>query len=118
MPRLPHRHHERGTGSAAASRARSSVLWASSPQRLPEGVFPIAALGWCKFLSGSIAEVIPRIEQAIRLSPRDPAIPIWYQRIGMVHLVQSHINEAIVWLEKARNANPAHPLIRANLASA
>jgi len=62
--------------------------------------------------------VIPRIEQAIRLSPRDPAIPIWYQRIGMVHLVQSHINEAIVWLEKARNANPAHPLIRANLASA
>jgi hypothetical protein len=26
--------------------------------------------------------------------------------------------EAIVWLEKARTANPAHPLIRAHLASA
>jgi adenylate cyclase len=81
-------------------------------------VFPMAALGWCKFLTGSEGEVIPLVEQAIRLSPRDPSIPVWYQWIGLVHLLQSHIDEAIVWLEKARNANPGHPLIRANLASA
>jgi tetratricopeptide (TPR) repeat protein len=81
-------------------------------------VFPIAALGWCKFLTGSIEEVIPLIEQAIRLSPRDSAISIWYQWIGDVHLLQSHIDEAILWLEKARHANPAHPLIRGWLASA
>jgi len=36
----------------------------------------------------------------------------------MVHLLQSQIDEEIVWLEKARNANPAHPLVRADLASA
>jgi tetratricopeptide (TPR) repeat protein len=42
-------------------------------------VFAMTALGWCKFLTGSMDELIPRIEQAIRLSPRDPAIPIWYQ---------------------------------------
>ena len=36
----------------------------------------------------------------------------------MVHLLQSQIDEAIVWLEKARSANRTHPLIRANLASA
>lgn len=81
-------------------------------------VFVIAALGWCKFLTGSIEETIPLIELAIRLSPRDFAIHNWYQWIGVVHLLQSHVDEAIVWLEKARNANPAHPLIRANLASA
>lgn len=81
-------------------------------------VFPIAALGWCKLLTGSIEEVIPPVEQAIRLSPRDPAISNWYQWIGVVHLLQSHIDESIVWLEKARNGNPVHPLIRANLASA
>jgi tetratricopeptide (TPR) repeat protein len=81
-------------------------------------VFPIAALGWSKFLTGSIEEVIPLVEQAVRLSPRDPAISIWYQWIGIVHLLQSHTDEAIVWLEKARNANPAHPIIRANPASA
>jgi tetratricopeptide (TPR) repeat protein len=81
-------------------------------------VYPIASLGWCKLLAGSIEEVIPRVEQAIRLSPRDPQIYNWYGWIGMVHLLQSHIDEAIVWLEKARNANPAHPGIRAWLASA
>jgi predicted Zn-dependent protease len=36
----------------------------------------------------------------------------------MVHLLQSHIDEAIVWLERARNANPVQPIIRASLASA
>jgi adenylate cyclase len=81
-------------------------------------VFPMTAVGWCKLLTGSMEEVIPRIEQAIRLSPRDPAIPIWYQWIGMAHLLQSQVDEAIVWLEKARGASPTHPGIRANLASA
>jgi tetratricopeptide (TPR) repeat protein len=63
-------------------------------------------------------EAIPLVEQAIRLSPRDPHIDNWYQWIGMVHLLQSRIDEAVVWLEKARNANPAHPFIRPYLASA
>jgi hypothetical protein len=35
-----------------------------------------------------------------------------------VHLLQSRINEAILWLEKARSATPAHPGICADLASA
>jgi hypothetical protein len=35
-----------------------------------------------------------------------------------VHLLQSHIDEAIVWSEKARSANPGHPSPHAYLASA
>jgi tetratricopeptide (TPR) repeat protein len=81
-------------------------------------VFPIAALGYCKLFAGLLEEVIPLVERAIRLSPRDPAIYWWYQCIGLVRLLQSRIDDAIVWLEKARNANPAHPIIRAQLASA
>jgi TolB-like protein len=81
-------------------------------------VFPIAALGHCKLLTGSLEETIPLVEKAMRLSPRDPHIYMWYKWIGVVHLLQSRIDEAIVWLEKARTANPAHPLIRAHLASA
>jgi adenylate cyclase len=69
-------------------------------------VVAIAALGLCKFLSGSIEEAIPAQEQAIRLSPRDPRLPNWYWRIGMVHLLQSRTEEAIRWLEKARSVNP------------
>jgi adenylate cyclase len=66
----------------------------------------IAAIGLCKFFSGAIEEAIPAQEQAIRLSPRDPRVFNWYWRIGMVHLLQSRTDDAISWLEKARNANP------------
>jgi TolB-like protein/Flp pilus assembly protein TadD len=75
-------------------------------------------LGWCKFMIGSIEELIPAQERAIRLSPRDPQIGLYYSRIGFVHLLQSRINEAILWCEKARNAAPAHPQFRTFLASA
>jgi len=81
-------------------------------------VFAYVALGACKLLTGSIEEAIPLAEQAIRLSPRDPNIGIMYDRIGYVHLLQSHIDEAILWCEKARSANPELPLYRAHLASA
>jgi adenylate cyclase len=80
--------------------------------------YAISALAHCKLLTGSIEEVIPAQQRAIRLSPRDPIIFLFYLQIGLVHLLQSHTDEAIVWLEKARNATPAHPSIRAFLASA
>jgi TolB-like protein/Flp pilus assembly protein TadD len=75
-------------------------------------------LGWCKFNTGSLEELIPAQEQAIRLSPRDPQIGLYYSRIGFVHLLQLRIDEAILWCEKARNAAPAHPQFRTFLASA
>jgi TolB-like protein/Tfp pilus assembly protein PilF len=76
-----------------------------------------AHLGWCKFLTGSIEEATPAAQQAIRLSPRDSnGIP--YFRIGLVHLVQSRTDEAIPYLERARNAFPEHAFIRSGLASA
>jgi TolB-like protein len=76
------------------------------------------ALGQCKLFTGSIEETIPLVEQAIRISPRDPLIGYWYQLIGFVHLLQSRTGDAIIWLERARNAILAHPHIRAQLASA
>jgi TolB-like protein/class 3 adenylate cyclase/Tfp pilus assembly protein PilF len=75
-------------------------------------------LAWCNLFTGSINEVIPLMDQAIRLSPRDPGIGSRYGLIGTVHLLQSRTDEAIVWLEKARGTNPAAPLVHAHLASA
>ena len=60
----------------------------------------------------------PLVERAIRLSPRDPDIGYCYSLIGTVHLLQSHIDDAIVWLEKARSASPAVPFDRSRLAAA
>jgi tetratricopeptide (TPR) repeat protein len=77
----------------------------------------IYALSHCKLLTGSIEETIPLIEQAIRLSPRDPFIANWYGGIGRAHLVQSHIDDAISWFERARGANPCLVSARAFLAA-
>jgi len=78
----------------------------------------LAAISWCELYTGSIEQVIPEIEQVIRLSPRDPFIGAWYNRIGTVHLLQSRVDQASFWFENARGANPALSSIRANLASA
>jgi tetratricopeptide (TPR) repeat protein len=76
------------------------------------------SLGWCKLYEGSIDEVIPLVDQAIRLSPRDPLIGVCYYLIGTVHLLQSRTDEAIVWLEKARSVMPMVPFHRSRLACA
>jgi hypothetical protein len=60
-------------------------------------VSAISALADCKLFAGPIEEVIPLQEQALRLSPRDPLIGNMYCRIGAGHLLQSRIDEAIVW---------------------
>jgi adenylate cyclase len=80
-------------------------------------VSALNGLGWCKLYAGSVEEVIPLVEQALRRSPRDPGIAYWYQLIGMVHLLQSRIKEAIGWLEKGRSAAPANPLHHGLLAA-
>jgi adenylate cyclase len=72
----------------------------------PNWTGAIAALGAAKFETGSIEAMIPAMEQAIRLSPRDPDIGGWYAGIGTALLVQSRTAEAIPWLEKANSAMP------------
>src|ERR1700730_14330907 len=64
-----------------------------------------ADIGRWKIFVGPIEEAIPLQEQAIRISPRDPFIGIWYFRIGQAHLLQSRIDDAILWFERARSTN-------------
>ncbi|HEU0058929.1 MAG TPA: tetratricopeptide repeat protein, partial [Hyphomicrobiaceae bacterium] len=75
-------------------------------------------LGLCKFMTGSIEDLIPAQERAIRLSPRDPQIALYYGRIGLAHLLRSRTLEAILWLERARAAAAALPYLRSRLSSA
>jgi adenylate cyclase len=118
-PRYALAHVVKGDAMRAQNRCEEAILEyesaLASNSNLP-GV--LNGLGLCKLSAGSIDEVIPLVEQAIRRSPRDPQIGTWYGSIGMVHLLQSRTDEAIVWLEKGRSAGPAKPFIRAELAAA
>jgi len=76
------------------------------------------ALGECKLFTGSIDQVISLDEQAIRLDPRSPHIGFKYWRIGLVHLLQSRADEAILALERAARDEPGFSSARAALASA
>jgi adenylate cyclase len=79
----------------------------------------LAIIGRAKIFIGMIDEAIPLVERALRLSPRDPRwLGVWYLWIGQAHLLQSRTDEAILWLEKARSANPAIPYVHLSLASA
>jgi adenylate cyclase len=84
----------------------------------PNWVSASAYLGFCKFWTGSIEEALHLYERAIRLSPRDPGIGIWYFRVGLARLVQSRTEEAVSWLEMARDAVPDHANTHATLGSA
>ena len=76
-------------------------------------------LGWCKLqIAGDVDEAITLVEQALRLSPRDPTVPLLYFRLGTLDLFRSRTDDAIVWLEKAKVANPAVSYVRGTLAAA
>jgi adenylate cyclase len=75
-------------------------------------------LGQCRLFTGAIDEVIPLEQKAIHLDPLDPQIAYKYARIGLVYLLQSRADDAVVWLEKARYANPKLPFVRPWLAAA
>ena len=116
--------------SALAHFARAQVLYAQN--RCDEAVYEYEAvltlnrnfvpayfhIGLCKLLLGSPNETIPLVEQAIRLSPRDPDLGFWYQAIGRAYFMDARTDEGITLLEKARVANPGQSYVRAWLASA
>ena len=115
--------------SALAHYVKGQVLFAQSRcgEAIPEYERAIsldrsrapayARLGWCKFLTGSADQAIPYFEEAIHLSPHEPAIALWYGRMGVIYLLQSHTDEAIGWLEKANSENARLAFVHAYLAA-
>ena len=60
---------------------------------------------------GRPEETIRLNEQAMRLSPRDPQLANWQFDIGFAHWVLGDDNQATLWLQRARSANPQLPFV-------
>jgi tetratricopeptide (TPR) repeat protein len=78
----------------------------------------LSHLGWCKLLTGSIEAAIAPAGASHPPQSRDPYIGIWCLRIGFGHLLQSRIDQAITWFERACGANRGLPRTHGCLASA
>ena len=116
-PRSPLAHYAKGQLLRAQRRYAEAIPEYETLLALDRNwVYAFSALGQCKLYTGSIEDTIPLVKQAIRLSPRDPSLGLWYWQIALVHLLQSRTGEAITWLEKAPMYIPAHSIIRAQLA--
>src|SRR5882762_3597724 len=112
-------HYARGQVLRAENRCEEAIPEYEAAVAIDRSRAPAYAhIGWCKFLTGSVNSVVPYFEQAIRLSPHEPAIAPWYGRLGVVHLLQSHLDEAIAALEKARSENARLAFVHAWLAAA
>jgi TolB-like protein/Tfp pilus assembly protein PilF len=117
-PRSAFSHSAQGQVLCAQNRYKDAIPAFETARAInPAWPHVYGFLSDCKLWNGSVADAIPLVEQAIRISPRDAWVATWYSKIGRLHLLQSRTNEAIAWLEKARRANPQRPSVHAMLAS-
>jgi adenylate cyclase len=117
-PRSPEAHRAKGQLLRAQRRYQEAIPEYETAIALNRNwVNALHSLAECKLYTGSMEETISLTEQAIRLSPRDPQMSVWCHRIGQVHLLESRIDEAILWHEKARSTNPELPYVHGWLAS-
>ena len=69
-------------------------------------------------LLGRSPEAPPLVLKAIRLTPRDPSIGVFYWIIGRAYFVMKNYDDAIVWLRKSVEVRPNLWFTRAYLLSA
>ncbi len=84
---------------------------------------PNLALGYAQkanqlVFMGHPQEAPPLVLKAIRLSPRDPAISIFYWVLGRAYFAMKNYDEAIIWLRKSVAERPTVWFSRAHLVSA
>jgi TolB-like protein len=95
-------HHAKGSVLLRQGKVEDAIPEFETALRLnPNSLGSLDLLAFSKLMTGSIEEAIPNEERAIRLSPGDPSLNIYYNTMGMAHLLLSRPDEAIVWFEKA-----------------
>jgi TolB-like protein/class 3 adenylate cyclase len=77
-----------------------------------------AFIGWAQVLIGRGAEAEAHIQDAFRLSPRDPGAFRWMHHAGLAKLILGADAEAVAWLRRCLEANRNYPIAHFHLAAA
>jgi tetratricopeptide (TPR) repeat protein len=118
-PRSAFAHLAKGRVLSAQGRYKEAIPEYEAASAINPGwPHPYGYLGECRLWTGSMADTIPLVEQAIRICSGGSFTASWYLNIGRVHLMQSRTNEAIGWFEKTRSAEPQLSSAHAWLAAA
>lgn len=111
-------HYALGMAYAVARQPNNAISELEECLRInPNFAQGQVGLGFALFHSGNTKDGIPRIEQAIRLSPSDPFMGLFFQNLARAYLYAGHDEEAVEWAQKAIRKNAHWPAI-ASLISA
>jgi tetratricopeptide (TPR) repeat protein len=77
-----------------------------------------ALIGQNKLFIGRAEETAAHVQEALRLSPRDPWAYIWLLTAGLAACILGRHEEAVLWLRRSVETNRNFPLCRFVLAAA
>jgi TolB-like protein/class 3 adenylate cyclase/Flp pilus assembly protein TadD len=69
-----------------------------------------AMIGYAKYYCGHAEETESHIQEALRLSPRDPMAFVWMSNVGGAKLQLGADAEAVLWFRRCIETNRNHPL--------
>ena len=84
----------------------------------PNNIHAIGHLGITLTFLGHPEAAVPLIERCLRLAPNDRNTPVNQGVLGLCKILLGDVDEAVIWLRKARAANPRLFYIHAFLAAA
>jgi TolB-like protein/Tfp pilus assembly protein PilF len=105
-------HRVRGNSGEAAEWFERAV--AVNPSHAPA----YAMLGAALMRIGRASDGIEYVKYAMRLSPRDPALPIWLRVAGETELELGRLDQAIEYFRQSLALHPHHPYPLAGIAAA
>jgi tetratricopeptide (TPR) repeat protein len=83
----------------------------------PNFAFARAVMGIAQLYVGRAQDTEAFVREAMRLSPRDPLIYVWFSHVGEAKACLGEFDEAMVWLRRSIDANRNFPWTRFVLAS-
>jgi adenylate cyclase len=63
-------------------------------------------IGQMKVFLGRANEAAEHTLKAVRLSPRDPQLPLWYYQLALTYIHQGRYDEAVEWGRRSVEVNP------------